>query len=115
MGRYCSYLAASLLDSGVQRMSMIVRQEQSFGTRNYVGPYHILQLRQQPVKGRRAMGEPILSQILSKFGRIRLVDGDGDGAVADADVGGGKRNVEGGGRPVTAGTAVFPLAVPKHV
>ena len=63
--------AASLLDSGVQRISMIVRQEQSFGTRNYVGPYHILQLRQQPVKGRRAMGEPILSQISSKFGRIQ--------------------------------------------
>ena len=47
--------------------------------------------------------------------RPRLVDGDGDGAAADSDVGGGKTNVEGGGRPVAAGTAVFPLAVPQHV
>ena len=47
--------------------------------------------------------------------RPRLVNGDGDGAAADADVGGGKTNVEGGGRPVAAGTAVFPLAVPQHV
>ena len=45
----------------------------------------------------------------------RLVNGDRDGAAADADVGGGKTNVEGGGRPVAAGTAVFPLAVPQHV